>query len=196
MKRTPWMSPLLIAVVVAIGCGGGKSPDASATADSDDATPQGSTQMAQTPASSPGGSPATSQRTVGSGSVGGTVRLVGTPPKQEPIHMSADPVCQQQHPTPVLSEEVAAGTDGGLKNVFVYVKEGVTGSFPPPTTPVTLDQAGCWYRPHVFGIQANQPLEIVNSDATLHNVNAKPTANPPFNVAQPVKGMKTKKTFA
>jgi hypothetical protein len=123
------------------------------------------------------------------------VRFVGTPPKQDAVQMSADPVCQQQHTTPVVSEEVVVGLDGGLKNVFVYVKEGVSGSFPPPTTPVTVDQVGCWYRPHVFGIQVNQPLEIVNSDPTLHNVNAKPTVNPPFNVAQPVKGMKTKKTF-
>jgi len=190
------MSPLFIATAVAIGCGGGKSPNASATADPDDAAPQGSAQLAQTPTSAPGGAPAAGQRTVDSGSVGGTVRLVGAAPKPEPVQMNADPACQQQHATPALSEEVVVGPGGGLKNVFVYVKEGVAGSFPPPTTPVTLDQSGCWYHPHVFGIQANQPLEIVNSDATLHNINAKPTANPPFNVAQPVKGMKTKKSFA
>jgi hypothetical protein len=41
----------------------------------------------------------------------------------------------------------------------------------------------------------NQPLEIVNSDPTLHNVNAKPSLNQPFNIAQPVKGMKTSKKF-
>ncbi|MBI3010751.1 MAG: carboxypeptidase regulatory-like domain-containing protein, partial [Candidatus Omnitrophica bacterium] len=75
------------------------------------------------------------------------------------------------------------------------VKSGASPAASAPTQPVTLDQNGCWYTPHVFGIQANQPLEIVNSDATLHNVNAKPTTNQPFNIAQPVKGMKTTKKF-
>jgi len=41
----------------------------------------------------------------------------------------------------------------------------------------------------------NQPFDIINSDATLHNINAKPTANTSFNIAQPVKGMKTTKKF-
>ena len=40
-----------------------------------------------------------------------------------------------------------------------------------------------------------QKLEIVNSDPTLHNVNCQPKANKKFNIAQPVKGMKTAKTF-
>ena len=39
-------------------------------------------------------------------------------------------------------------------------------------------------------------MEIVNSDSTLHNINAKPTVNQPFNIAQPIKGMKSTKKFA
>jgi len=109
--------------------------------------------------------------------------------------MDADPVCQQQHATAVRSEDVVVNGNGTLKNVFVYVKEGVHGAYSAPTTPVTLEQVGCWYRPHIFGLQVNQPLEIVNSDATLHNVNAKPMINVPFNLAQPVQGMKSLKKF-
>ena len=124
------------------------------------------------------------------------MKLEGNAPTLEPIKMNADPVCQQQHASPALSEDVAVTSNGMLKNVFVYVKEGVKGSFPAPAKPVTLDQAGCWYHPHVFGIQVGQSLEIVNSDATLHNVNVKPTSNTPFNIAQPVKGMKATKKFA
>ena len=196
MKRASWISPLLMAVVVAVGCGAGKSPEASATTDqATESTRTSPVQLAQTPAASPPVAQATSQHAGGSASIRGTVRLAGTAPKREPIPMSADPVCQQQHPTPVLSGEAVVSPEGGLQYVFVYVKEGVTGSFPAPTTPVTLDQTGCWYHPHVFGIQVNQPLEIVNNDPTLHNVNAKPTVNQPFNIAQPVKGMKTKKAF-
>jgi len=35
----------------------------------------------------------------------------------------------------------------------------------------------------------------VNSDSTLHNVNCKPKNSRGFNIAQPVKGMKSTKTF-
>ncbi len=186
MTRSRWFSSLALAVFVGIGCGSGKPPEASAKTTT--AEPAAPMQLAEAPA-------AAAPVVAGSASVRGTVHLNGTAPKGEVVKMGADPVCQQQHATPVVTEEVVANAQGGLKNVFVYVKEGLSGSFPAPTTPVVLNQTGCWYQPHVFGIQANQPLEIVNDDATLHNINAKPTTNQPFNVAQPVKGMKTTKKF-
>ena len=42
---------------------------------------------------------------------------------------------------------------------------------------MTIDQKGCRYHPHVFGIRVGQPLEIVNSDPTLHNIHALPKSN-------------------
>lgn len=165
------------AVLIALGCG---SKPQNATAE----------QAAQAPASS-GGAAAT-----GSASITGTVKFSGAAPAAAPVSMAADPACQEKHATPVASDEVVVGANGGLKNVFVYVKEGVSGSFPTPAAPVQLTQTGCWYVPHVFGLQVDQPLEIVNDDATLHNVNAKPTANQAFNIAQPVQGMKSTKKFA
>lgn len=181
MQRSRWA--LALAIVVGIGCGSSQPPEASAKTDA--AAPM---QLAEAPAE-------TAPAAGGSATVRGTVRLNGTAPKAEVVKMSADPVCQQQHTSPVLTDAVVADAQGGLQHAFIYVKEGLSGAFPAPTAPVVLDQAGCWYRPHVFGLQVGQPLEILNSDATLHNVNAKPVANPPFNVAQPVKGMKTTKKF-
>ena len=86
---------------------------------------------------------------------------------------------------------------GGLANVFVYVKDGLDPkySFPIPETPVVLDQVGCVYRPRVVGIRVGQPLEALNSDDTLHNVHALPTANVEFNEGQPVKGMRLSRVF-
>ena len=188
MKHLRVSSSLLIAIVAAIGCGSGKPQDASATSDEQSGS-VAPIQLAEAPADAqpvPGG---------GSASIRGTVRVTGTPPAREKIKMDADPVCQQQHTSPAYSNEVVVNDNGMLRDVVVYVKEGLSGTFPAPTAPVTLEQSGCWYIPHVFGIQVNQPLEIVNSDSTLHNINAKPSANPPFNVAQPVKGMKTTKKF-
>lgn len=187
------ISPMGVAILVAIGCGSGKPQNASAKTD-------GPSQVAEAPAASAPAvveTPASSQAAAGLGSavIQATARLDGTVPQREVVRMNADPVCQQQHQGPFYTEDVVVNDQGRLKNVFVSITEGLSGTFPTPTTAVTLNQAGCWYQPHVFGIQANQPLEILNSDATLHNVNAKPALNPPFNVAQPVKGMKTTKKF-
>ena len=166
-------------ILVAIGCGSGRH-DATA------APPAGETAA---PA-------AAAQGAGGSARVTGSVTFNGTAPAAAKIKMDADPVCQLQHPQGRESEEVVA-SNGKLANVFVYVKSGLEGkTFPAPTTPVTLDQHGCWYQPHVLGIQVNQPLEIVNSDQTLHNINVKPATNQPFNIAQPMQGMKSTKKFA
>ncbi|MBI3321772.1 MAG: carboxypeptidase regulatory-like domain-containing protein [Candidatus Omnitrophica bacterium] len=186
-KRPQLLSPLVVTIVVAIGCSGGKPQDAAAKPASEAHT-QTTVQLAA--------STADATAPAGGATILGTIRFQGVAPAQEHIAMDADPVCQQQHASPVSLEEVVVNGNGTLKNVFVYVKEGLAGSFPAPTAAVTLDQAGCWYHPHVLGIQVNQPLEILNSDSTLHNVNAKPANNQPFNVAQPVKGMKTTKKFA
>lgn len=130
----------------------------------------------------------------GSGSISGKITLSGSAPARQKVKMSADPVCLQQHSKEVLSQEVVENR-GALQYVLVYVKDGVQGSFPPPTTPVVLNQVGCLYEPHAFGIQAGQPLEIRNSDPTLHNINCQAKLNKKFNIAQPQKGMKSSKTF-
>ncbi len=130
--------------------------------------------------------------------VSGSVKFDGAAPQQEKLKMNADPVCQQQHAEPVFSEKVVVNDNGTLRNVVIYVKEGLSGqTFPAPTEPAVLDQHGCQYSPHVTVVQVNQPLEIRNSDSTLHNVNVKPTkpGNKAFNLAQPRAGMKAAKQF-
>jgi plastocyanin len=92
-------------------------------------------------------------------------------------------------------EEIVVGAGNGLANVFVYVKEGVSGTYPAPATPVVLDQKGCAYRPHVFGVMTGQPIDILNSDDTLHNVHAIPEVNKAFNQGMPVPGSKVSKSF-
>jgi len=105
----------------------------------------------------------------------GTIHFEGTPPERKVIKMSADDACHKQHTEPVLTEDVVVGAGGGLQNVFVSVQTGLEGTtFPVPADTVTLDQKGCVYYPHVFGVIANQPLRILNSDPTLHNVHAIP----------------------
>ena len=50
--------------------------------------------------------------------------------------------------------------DGGLKDVFVYVKSGVTGTYPAPTDAVELDQQGCMYKPHIVVLADKDKVEM------------------------------------
>ncbi len=98
--------------------------------------------------------------------------------------MESDPLC-----VPLgkgATSEILLVAQGGVQNVFVYVKDGLGNQkFPAPTTPVVLDQKGCRYTPHVFGVQVGQPVSISNSDPAVHNVNATAKANSGFNLIQP-----------
>ena len=166
----------ILVIGVAAACGGGETPS-----DLMSAAPTG-------PAPAPV-DPATA------GNVTGMVVLEGTPPDPERIRMNADPVCVREA-TETETEYYMVGDGGSLGNVFVYVKEGLGGrSFPTPSEPFTFDQRGCRYRPHVFGMQVGQTLEILNSDPTLHNIHAIPALNDEFNTGQPIKGMKFERTF-
>ncbi|HTY57399.1 MAG TPA: carboxypeptidase regulatory-like domain-containing protein, partial [Bacteroidota bacterium] len=130
------------------------------------------------------------------GDVSGKVSFAGTAPKEARIMMNADPVCVKQHKTPVVGEEVVVNKNATLKNVLIYVKEGLGNKkFDPPSAKLEFNQQGCQYSPHVLGIQTGQELEIVNSDPTLHNVHSLSKENAQFNVAQPIKGMKLTKKF-
>jgi hypothetical protein len=146
------------------------------------------------PGTSSGGAVAVDESKAGS--IKGKVTLEGTPPPNEVIKMNSDPVCMKEVKGTQTQEYFIVGDDGTLANVFVYVKEGLgSRTFEPPTEPVELDQQGCRYIPHVFGIQVNQPLKIINSDPTLHNIHAMPKTNPEFNLGQPVKGMEMERKF-
>jgi hypothetical protein len=132
---------------------------------------------------------------MGTASISGKVTLTGKAPIAAIISYDADPVCKSQHATAGKDETVVADANGDLANVFVYVKDGA-GSYSAPTTPVTLLQKGCMYTPHIFGIQVNQPLAIVNGDPTLHNIHCMAVINDAFNVGQPTQNMATQKTFS
>lgn len=179
MSRQSRYVPVLCVLAV-IGCGGGKPQESHEPVEAP-------MQLAQAPQE-------TSAAKGGSAKIIGAVKFSGSAPAQEKVKMDADPQCLLQHKTAVHKEEVVVNDNGTLRNVFVYVKEGAQPGT-APTEPAMLDQQGCMYKPHVMGVQVNQPVQIVNSDQTLHNVNCKPTKSKPFNLAQPTKGMKTTKTF-
>jgi plastocyanin len=130
------------------------------------------------------------------GNVAGRVTVDGPLSPNPPINLSGDPICQQAHKDGATAETYI-GENGGLGNVFVYVKDGLGQYyFDDPGEPVTLDQNGCLYKPHVFGVRVGQNIEFVNSDSTGHNVHALPKANREFNFSQPIKTQKDRRFFS
>ena len=120
----------------------------------------------------------------------GKVTLKGTPKAEVPIDLG--PSCGK-FGKPSTTRHYVVGADGGLANVFVYVKDAksapVTGDGP------TLDQVGCMYTPYVFGVGVNQKFKVKNSDPELHNVHAIPKVNKEFNNAQPAGAAVMEKLF-
>jgi plastocyanin len=120
------------------------------------------------------------------GEVTGKVLFEGTKPQPQRIVMDDDPACLQKHHGPVFAEDGAVNDNGTLSSVFVYVKAGAEKyTIAPPVEPVTLDQDGCMYKPHVLGIMAGQTLRIVSSDDTTHNIHPIPRNNREWNMSQP-----------
>jgi hypothetical protein len=178
-KRTYFFCTVLLATALVASCGGGDDDDLPLPGGSGGGT-------------AGGGTIDTSKFTA---TVSGKISFEGTPPTNEKIQMSSDPVCQQIA-GPNATAETVIVNDGGLDNVIVYVSSGVTGGpYPSPTTPVEVDQKGCHYIPHVFTMMTNQPLKIKNSDMTLHNIHVWAEKNPQFNQGQPVQGMVNETKF-
>ncbi|MEE2775263.1 MAG: TonB-dependent receptor [Acidobacteriota bacterium] len=134
--------------------------------------------------------------TVQAGTVSGKTTFSGEAPEGRIIKMNADPKCVEINGgKEVRSADTVVGDDGGLANVFVYLKNPPEGDYPVPEEPVVLSQEGCLYTPRIQGIVLEQTLQIANDDDTLHNVRALAVHNRPFNLGQPPATPPRTKTF-
>jgi plastocyanin len=117
---------------------------------------------------------------LGTDVIRGTAHFSGKAPEAKAI-TTPDPFCARQG---IKEEEVMVGAGGGLKNVFVHVVKGASGTYPAPEAQASVDQNGCMYRPRVQGVIAGQTVQIKNSDQTLHNVHTYKGPSTVFNQAQ------------
>ena len=118
----------------------------------------------------------------GGGSVSGQVKFAGTPPAPEKFEVTKDPeACGKEKTKPDLI--VASG--GGLANAVVVVKATKGKPLTVPTEPVTFDQKGCEYHPHVLAFPAGSTVRVLNPDGVLHNVHMVGKVNPEANKAMP-----------
>ncbi len=122
----------------------------------------------------------------GGTAVQGVVRLNGPAPARAKLPVT-DAACRAMHPAGLLDESAVVGRDGGVADVFVWIAAGLPGDrrWPVPTAPVRLEQRGCRFAPHVFGMRPGQRIEIVNADPVLHNIHALPKKGRGFNAAMP-----------
>lgn len=167
-----------VGVLTLTGCGGG-----------------GEQKPADQPASGSQTAPAQQVAAAPTARIAGKIHFQGAVPKPTKVMMDADPICTKQHATEVYTNEYIIDANNMLANVFVYVKNYSGPKIPVPKDTMVFDQRGCEYYPHVFGMRAGQPLAILNSDPTLHNVHAIPTVNSQFNLAMPKAGMRVTKMF-
>jgi hypothetical protein len=118
----------------------------------------------------------------GGGSVHGVIAFKGKPPDALPIIPGTDPNCEGMD----LVDQPILVKDGKLANVLVRVRGNVPGQpTTPPSSMVVVDQNRCTYQPRVQGAVAGQPLVLMNSDGTLHNVRGMAAGKQLFNVTQP-----------
>jgi plastocyanin len=130
-------------------------------------------------------------------SINGTITFDGKVPPLKPLAMDADPACAKKHSAPVPNEMLVLGNGNTMGNIMVWVSKGLPAgkTWPAPKTPVTLDQKGCQYVPHVQGIMVGQAYKILNSDGILHNVHALPKINRGFNRPMPANVKEATATF-
>ena len=170
LRKLSYLLSLLL-IVVLVSCGG-KKKDEDDESDTKD-----------------GAAPAAGMATVdmaNGATIMGTVKLDGKAPDNKAIKMEADPVCKTAHPSVAMEDHWMVGAGNEVANTFVYIKDGLGGkTYNAPTTVQKLDQHGCQYEPHVFGVMVGQKISIVNSDQTLHNIHAHGEKNEQFNEGQP-----------
>lgn len=115
----------------------------------------------------------------------------GKAPERKKLKVDKDVDCCGKFD--IRDESLMVGPDGGVQNVFVYVRSRNVQVHPDleKTAPkrVTLDNRDCVFMPHCMTIwYAKQEFYIVNSDPVAQNVAFSPMGDTPANVVIPVGG--------
>jgi len=98
----------------------------------------------------------------------------------------------------LVAEELVVGSDKGIANVVVFVRDKDVKVKPGAEAPAAavLDNTGCRFQPHVVFVQTGQELVVKNSDTVGHNSNIATVKNPPSNNLIPAGGETTVKFAA
>jgi plastocyanin len=119
------------------------------------------------------------------GSISGTVKFAGSAPAAKMLDNSKDKWCAEQGN--IADETLVVGSNGGLRDVFVFVEglDAHSDDFPLPTAAAKITQKNCQYVPHVIGVRVGQDVAVTNADDTSHNYHFLGRANDEINKTQP-----------
>jgi hypothetical protein len=124
------------------------------------------------------------------GTIEGTVTLSGAVPAAQLKVTKNQDYCGQTIPDPAYT----VGSNGGLANVIVYLKD-ITKGKAAPSEPVALVNSKCMFSPRAQGAMVSQQVKISSDDTVLHNTHPQnsETNATIFNVALPFKGFSVTK---
>jgi hypothetical protein len=115
----------------------------------------------------------------------------GPPPERNRLKVDKDTECCGRFD--IRDESLMVGEDGGLANVYVYVRSLRVDVCPEleesVQKQVLLDNRDCIFMPHCMTVWCEkQEFYIVNSDPVAQNVAFTPLADRPANIVIPVDG--------
>ncbi|HSF32104.1 MAG TPA: carboxypeptidase regulatory-like domain-containing protein [Candidatus Tectomicrobia bacterium] len=118
------------------------------------------------------------------GTIVGEIKYAGDPPPPQKIEVTKDTnICGTE---PKVSPVLVVGADKGIRDVVAFLPGIQKGkALEKPAKPPVLDQKNCEYHPYAQIFPVGTSLQILNSDAVLHNVKTKAGSKTTFNVAQP-----------
>jgi hypothetical protein len=130
------------------------------------------------------------------GTISGTVKWSGPLPRALDFPITKDPaICDPESKKTVDLERLVVGSQGGVANTIVYLKNIYSGkAMALPEQRRHLDQKHCRYIPHILLVPQGATLQIQSSDATLHTVHMEGAAT--FNLPFPFTSQITSRTMS
>ncbi len=119
------------------------------------------------------------------GSITGEVKFTDDPLTMPAIKVSKDQdYCGETLP----NETYLVGSEGGLKNVVVFIETAASYAAGDPQKENILSNTGCRYSPRILAMQKGEKLQVKNNDPKLHIPHSYREDRTVFNLSLPFKG--------
>jgi len=118
----------------------------------------------------------------------------GDAPAPAKLEVNKDVAFCGAHKGKLVDESLVVGADGGIQNIVIWLYPGDVKPEVHPSyrlkirRPVTIDNEGCRFEPHVSLVHTGQPVTLKNSDKVVHNTKVDTFSNDPINPTLPIGG--------
>ena len=118
----------------------------------------------------------------GSGNLKGKIEFTGAFTTLPPLYVKGGDVKDKDVCAAVEApDETILVKDGGLANVFIYLKKAPKTVPPAPSTDLIFDQKYCVFKPHAMAMRVGQTVRVLNSDSIAHNTHTNAKKNTGIN---------------